>query len=555
MPSSFQHLRVRLQIEQSRLLNWGQKIGLVEGALEKPSRTLQLNRNLIIDILLEVQTLFRECVKVQEKYDNLVPHKTLPVRVPSPASEEDLQRRFPKGTNTILTKTLGVLEKTQQVPIRLKWAVIKQDNFQSLIEKLIGYNDSIEALLDSTALNQLQIMQRETHMCLLQLSNRVEELFEISQAMKIHAQMPAAGSLAGLSRSSTLVVDQEEENESFARLADFKAQQIGLEKQESSGEIAAIKRSDIELVTSGSIRSEARLHGKSVWIEWKEYMHDPNPKSNWTLTIEGRVKKLATLLGSEHKPSEFRAPRCVGYFDERDEIQPRFGFVYDKPDDVPSETEPVSLFDFIEKQDKPSLTKRVGLAHALARCLMYLHSVNWLHKGLRSSSVLFFTPPGEDPVYEAPWLSGFDYARPDLPEEATEPPRAHSEHDIYRHPDILSSSSPRSKKSHDIYSLGVVLIEIAYWQRIDRIVNLPEDHKAARGKVKRVRKMILEDNIIQWIDSNVGEIYAEVVRKCVAGGKDLGVESVRDENDKNVGASMQQAFSDEIVQKLGNMRL
>jgi len=188
---------------------------------------------------------------------------------------------------------------------------------------------------------------------------------------------------------------------------------------------------------------------------------------------------------------------------------------------------------------------------------MYLHSVNWLHKGLRSNSVVFFTPPGEEADYGAPCLSGFDYARPDLPEEVTEPPAAHSENDIYRHPNVLGNSSSRSKKSHDIYSLGVVLIEIAYWQRIDSIVNLSESLKAARKEVRGVKEMLLGEKYMKEIEGSVGEIYQEVVRKCLTGGKELGSSDDRfaDETDKNIGADMQKVFSDDIVRKLGSMTL
>jgi hypothetical protein len=554
MPAAYQHLRVRLRIEQSRLICWGEKIGLVEEQLDRPSRTLQLNRNLIIDILLEIQALFRECVKIQDKYDGIVEEKPLLVSRPT---QIDFERRFPKGTNTFLTKTLGVIEKTPQVPKRLMWAAIKQDSFQTLIEKLIGYNDSIEALLDTAAMTQLQIMQQQTHMVMLQLNSKVEELVEISRAMKINSQTPAPHSFAGFSRSSTLIADQQEENESFARLADFKAQQIGLEKQASSEEIVPIERSKVKVKTSGTVRSEGLYEGKSVWIEWKEYHSDHNLRSTWNQTIEGRVKKLATLLGSEHKPEEFRAPRCLGYFDDQNDSQSRYGFIYEKPDNVPSETKPVSLLELIKTKHKPSLTKRIALAHALARCLMYLHSVNWLHKGLRSNSVVFFTPPREEADYGAPCLSGFDYARPDLPEEVTEPPAAHSENDIYRHPNVLGNSSSRSKKSHDIYSLGVVLIEIAYWQRIDSIVNLSESLKAARKEVRGVKEMLLGEKYMKEIEGSVGEIYQEVVRKCLTGGKELGSSDDRfaDETDKNIGADMQKVFSDDIVRKLGSMTL
>jgi serine/threonine protein kinase len=136
--------------------------------------------------------------------------------------------------------------------------------------------------------------------------------------------------------------------------------------------------------------------------------------------------------------------------------------MYEKPYGTPPEAKPVSLLDLVTIDMVPSLTKRINLAHAIAQGLMYLHSVNWLHKSLRSNSILFFPTTGADLGYASPIISGFDYARPDFPGEVTERPKAHSKHDIYRHPSTLTGARQRSTKSHDIYSLGIVLIEIAY---------------------------------------------------------------------------------------------
>jgi len=55
MPLEYEFLRTRLRIEQSRFEILGDKIGLAEDLLEGPSRTLKLNRNLILDVLFEIQ--------------------------------------------------------------------------------------------------------------------------------------------------------------------------------------------------------------------------------------------------------------------------------------------------------------------------------------------------------------------------------------------------------------------------------------------------------------------------------------------------------------------
>ncbi|KAI9873878.1 MAG: hypothetical protein M1830_010501 [Pleopsidium flavum] len=128
-------------MEQTGLLNWGDKIGLVEGLFDRPSQMLHLNRNLIIDILTGIQALFKSCLKIQGEYDSVVPVEW----TSSDHIEEAFDRRFPKGTNTILTKAFRAVEEVPQVLGRLQWAAVKKDSLESLVDKLIGYNDALQA--------------------------------------------------------------------------------------------------------------------------------------------------------------------------------------------------------------------------------------------------------------------------------------------------------------------------------------------------------------------------------------------------------------------------
>ena len=185
---------------------------------------------------------------------------------------------------------------------------------------------------------------------------------------------------------------------------------------------------------------------------------------------------------------------------------------------------------------------------------MYLHSVNWLHKGLRSHNILFFNPPNSTPKYDSPIISGFAYARPDLPEEKTDRPPHPSKDDIYRHPAVLRGAAPRSQKSHDIYSLGVVLVEIAYWQPIDEIMGISNAKRDLKG-VSKVRERLLNERVLEKVEGFVGEVYGRVARRCLVGGSELGVEKDEDEEGKEVGAKMQAVLAEEIVGKLGEIRV
>ena len=121
MPAAYRFLRVRLRIEQSRLLRWGEKVGLAEEFLDNPSRVLQLNRNLIFDILLEIQALFKKTVKIQAKFGSLVLDKDLP---------DCTQPAMQTSETSFLKNTLNSFNKLLQVPRRLQWSLIKHEQFK-----------------------------------------------------------------------------------------------------------------------------------------------------------------------------------------------------------------------------------------------------------------------------------------------------------------------------------------------------------------------------------------------------------------------------------------
>src|SRR5436189_4382105 len=117
MPSQYRHLRTRLRIEQTRLVTWAEKVGLVQELLEEPSRTLSMNKNLIMDILLEIQAAFKSVVKISTVYDQVVPQQELVAKGSS------------RSQISILRRTLDHIEKPSKLIARLEWAMIKQGNF------------------------------------------------------------------------------------------------------------------------------------------------------------------------------------------------------------------------------------------------------------------------------------------------------------------------------------------------------------------------------------------------------------------------------------------
>lgn len=319
MPAQYYHLRIRLNIEQQRLLHWGEKVGLEQERLKNPSRLLQQNGNLIIEIMLEMQATFRETIKIEGTYEQYVPQ---------PAPEDSIPPDSSSSTERMLKKTLNFLDRVPQAKSRLTWAMVKKDKFKALIDKLIGHNTYIEGLLDNVAMEQLQFMQQQTYMALLQLNSNVAELKEISLAM----QIKTSASTPSLHTSSD-TSEHDSSRTSFALLADFKAQHLSLD--EETLEMEPIESAKVHVVDpDDEIRSEGVYQYERIWIEWKDCDSGTEPCSDWNKTIEKRIKKLAILLSSDKKPDQFGAPNCLGYFNDNGE---RYGFLYRKPRGVPPE--------------------------------------------------------------------------------------------------------------------------------------------------------------------------------------------------------------------------
>ena len=97
-------------------------------------------------------------------------------------------------------------------------------------------------------------------------------------------------------------------------------------------------------------------------------------------------------------------------------------------------------------------------------------------------------------------------------------------------------------------------MEIAYWQPIDEIMGIGNADRDLKG-VRKVRGRLLEEGFLKKVEGFVGEVYGRVVRKCLEGGRELGVEEGEDEGGEKVGAKMQAVLAEEIVGKLGGIRV
>lgn len=248
-----------------------------------------------------------------------------------------------------------------------------------------------------------------------------------------------------------------------------------------------------------------------VLVEWVEYDREEVDERVAHLR---RLDDLARVMHSaSSRHPDLHGMDCLGYTD--DSARSRYGLVYRAPAGSHS-----SLAELLGAGDMrtPDLDDRVALAATLAVAAWSLHSLDWLHKSLCSSNVLFFpsaaaaaaqratSSDAMAPVLDAPRLTGFDASRPDLDTALSVVPRNPSIADLHRHPDSLRGL-PYSK-AYDVYSLGLLLLEIGLWKP------LAHYHKSHYSP-DRWRRRVVTPVLVPALASKCGKRYRDVVDDCI----------------------------------------
>ncbi|KAI7775103.1 hypothetical protein LA080_007387 [Diaporthe eres] len=226
---------------------------------------------------------------------------------------------------------------------------------------------------------------------------------------------------------------------------------------------------------------------------------------------------------------------------------------------VHADSSPLSLRDLIADKSRPtpSLTVRVRLMRTLVECVEKLHAVDWLHKGLRSHNIIFFhgglgggdSNKGVD--LSEPYLTGFDSSRPARSASMSEGPAISLADDLYRHPNVQGFSADGAagrgfRKRHDIYSLGLILTEIAYWKPLESILGISSLQDLMAKDVLKVREVLVSQGYTESLQSRVGDTIAQVSRVCLEGLNTFG-QPDKDGDDRAVAEHLQMKFYEAVV--------
>ncbi|KAK3326819.1 hypothetical protein B0H66DRAFT_169662 [Apodospora peruviana] len=287
-----------------------------------------------------------------------------------------------------------------------------------------------------------------------------------------------------------------------------------------------------------------RWQGRTALVEYRKYA----PESPVPVVLDDRTKEIVDRLAKVlHQPKEtiFRMPNCLGWTSQTQAN--RVAFLFAVPDGA--KPSPISLLDILTSAPStPPLGFRFMLALRLANCISQLQLVKWVHESFRSENILFFPRASESKGHSAdedetldltePWVLGFENSRPD-PFFSAGHPDTCPERDVYRHPSRQQTPTQHFNKIHDIYALGVVLLEIGLWQ---------EALSLEKGRFAKIRDpLTIKKQLVKQAEkrlaSKMGEKYKEVVLRCLEGRFEVA-------NDTKEELKLQQSFRCNVVDVL-----
>jgi len=237
-------------------------------------------------------------------------------------------------------------------------------------------------------------------------------------------------------------------------------------------------------------------------------------------------KSIATLaLKLSHSdPTTFGLLTCKGvvvHNHNRREQLPEFTLILRIPLGY---SEPQTLRSYLVQQHtNHSLSDRFKLAKDLVKAVGYVHTFGFVHKSIRPETILVFK--SSTSTIGSVSLVGFENFR-------TEDGRTlHSgdttwEKNLYRHP-RRQGENPEDDyvMQHDIYSLGVCLLELGLWESF---VNYNEDATIAQPSQAlslptefsmAATMLLMKDHFVSLtrtlLPIRMGNNYAEIVETCL----------------------------------------
>ena len=215
LKAEYRYLTIRLRLEQQRCYNWAVKSGLLEwmegdGDYQVLAPDLTgLNRNVILEVLAQMEALTVGFVRYKGEYGGLVPdteglgsgYLLSTGANQGDSTEADAAELIP-DIRRFLAKARHSVSATK-LPERVKWAVQDRDKYEKLVSRFEELNTALVDLVNSRLQDAIHSSTSATRLSVLQLHDKVDDLNQLIKALQ-----PSKGleSLRTLSETSALPV-------------------------------------------------------------------------------------------------------------------------------------------------------------------------------------------------------------------------------------------------------------------------------------------------------------------------------------------------------------
>jgi hypothetical protein len=463
-------IRWKLSYEHYRLYRWYKQVWPEDD--QQPNR--KLNWHLIKTMLGQLQTLLERSQPLRERY------KITPQEAKTNAEDgkepKDSAQTSPTGIKRIIARLVpdfssSTSSDTHEASTwaRMRWAFTDKEKVNSLLREIVYLNDCLESLLEKTdqtfvrnALKSLlrEVISRSSSSSELEI---VKQLLDTADILSPDA-LASAASVKQIRLLLNLDKSVDEVNAPSASKPSHRRPQLVVKQLKSASLVRETTSS------KPGPRELARYKSQMVLVEWK--FVDPSLEEKLRKTVES----LAVLLSNVTDPS-FRSLHALGFI--RYPEWNCYAFVFQLPGNPgPADTHfgslavPTLLDLYSPPYRKPSLNERSSIALVLAQTVLQLHTSGWLHKGIRSDNVLYYdygqsTWQASAPL--GPYLAGYEYARTESQDTATQMTPSSPDLDLYRHPRMRSAVRPSYTKAFDLFGLGCVFLELAFWMPLKTI--------------------------------------------------------------------------------------
>lgn len=464
------HFHCALLLEENRLLLWAKRSGLTNERLDK-----RLNVKLVYEILGNLENLLCDTEKLRSRYKFDIKFKDSPqsntwLSKFDPMSSADFaflaQDDVRQEREQVVTRG-GALQKKAPYYKQFWFAAVDKTRFNELIHEINYLITGLQELLDNVKQAQMEADIQFQRLQSINLAVKLTDIQSLIEGLTIsEAEETDLANLKRIRIKDKAADDPRADPGWSSGLRDL-LQQKDSAIQSTLEPISTDAFDDskpAEPVGNSGLHAVQYYDRRRVYVELKSYEwaagHDEIKEK-----AKRKIASLALLLNAP-KMSKFRTLHCAGLVE--DIKSQRYQFVYNWPLNCDPTVVPRSLKDYLNSAMMPTLTDRLQLARELVTSVFLFHTSDWLHKNICSDNVLFFSTDAAPPsTVHNPFLVGFEYSRPDTKDSW--PYDDDPEFDIYRHPIYLGIRQLGFRKAYDVYSLGLVLMEIAKWRPLKYI--------------------------------------------------------------------------------------